>query len=154
MKTLSWTTVDKSTWPAGPWHNEPDKLQWQDEATGFPCLIHRGPSGALCGYVAVSPGHSAYGKNYDDVGVTCHGGLTFASACQSTTDPSSGICHIVEPSEQDNVWWLGFDCAHLGDKVPYMPPYINSYGEVDIYRDIAYVQRECADLARQLKELS
>lgn len=48
MDTREYRTIDKSD---GEWKDEPDKIQWQDEATGFPCLIVRGPSGALCGYV-------------------------------------------------------------------------------------------------------
>lgn len=57
MKT--WTTVDKSDWPTGEWHQEPDKAQWIDQATGLDCLIVRGPFGALCGYVGV-PQSSPY----------------------------------------------------------------------------------------------
>lgn len=56
---------DKSLWERGPWDAEPDKAQWSDEDTGYPCLILRGPSGALCGYVGVSNDHPAYGLNYN-----------------------------------------------------------------------------------------
>jgi hypothetical protein len=74
--------VDKSDWKSrGKWDNEPDKIQWQDEVTGFPCLIVRGPHGALCGYVGVAPGHPLHGKEYDDAEVDVHGGLTFAHGC-------------------------------------------------------------------------
>lgn len=45
--------VDKSGWARGVWDSEPDKIQWQDAETGLPCLIVRGPVGALCGYVGV-----------------------------------------------------------------------------------------------------
>lgn len=78
MEALEYRTVDKSNWGNGPWQNEPDKCQWRDEATGLPCLIVRGPSGALCGYVGVSEGHPAFGKDYDSVAADVHGGLTFA----------------------------------------------------------------------------
>ena len=57
--------VDKSQWGDGPWQSEPDKIQWQDAATGLPCLIVRGPVGALCGYVGVPKTHPAYGLHYD-----------------------------------------------------------------------------------------
>lgn len=57
--------IDKSQWGDGPWQSEPDKIQWQDEATGLPCLIVRGPVGALCGYVGVPKTHPAYGLHYD-----------------------------------------------------------------------------------------
>lgn len=61
METSENRDVDKTGWGPGPWNDEPDKRQWQDEATGLPCLIVRGPVGALCGYVGVPPDHPAYG---------------------------------------------------------------------------------------------
>lgn len=65
MQRIEYRTQDKSDWPRGPWDNEPDKIQWQDEVTGLPCLIVRGPVGALCGYVGVPKSHPAYGLSYD-----------------------------------------------------------------------------------------
>lgn len=65
METSEHRDVDKSGWGPGPWNDEPDKRQWQDEATGLPCLIVRSPVGALCGYVGVPPDHPAYGLSYD-----------------------------------------------------------------------------------------
>ena len=78
--------VDKSEWPRGEWDQEPDKIQWQDEATGLPCLIVRGPVGALCGYVGVPSGHPLHGKDYDNVSLEAHGGITFASGCAKVGD--------------------------------------------------------------------
>lgn len=83
--------IDKSGWSTGPWSDEPDKMQWPDAATGLPCLIVRGPHGALCGYVGVSDAHPLHGKGYDDVPVgddyehSPHGGLTFARGCSHPT---------------------------------------------------------------------
>lgn len=65
METKEYRTIDKDGWGPGPWQDEPDKRQWQDEATGLPCLIVRGPSGALCGYVGISKEHPAFGLSYD-----------------------------------------------------------------------------------------
>lgn len=64
MNTIEYTTIDKSTWGPGPWQDEPDKIQYVDEATGLPCLIVRNGKeiGALCGYVGVLPGHPLHGK--------------------------------------------------------------------------------------------
>lgn len=42
MQCREYTTKDKSDWPRGEWDNEPDKVQFQDEATGLPCLIIEG----------------------------------------------------------------------------------------------------------------
>lgn len=65
METIENHTYDKAGWGEGPWQSEPDKRQWQDEATGLPCLIVRGPVGALCGYVGVPLEHPAYGLSCD-----------------------------------------------------------------------------------------
>lgn len=70
------------------------------------------------------------------------------------------ICHTVEPGEADDVWWLGFDCAHAGDL---SPKYASLMAEIAIergalprqrnetYRDLAFVTRECERLAAQIK---
>jgi hypothetical protein len=171
MAERSWTTVDKSEWGDGPWTGEPDKIQWVDAATGLDCLIHRGPSGALCGYVGVPQGHPAYGVGYDDVRNSdgeypdVHGGLTYAAACMDTDDESHGICHVPEPGRPHDVWWLGFDCGHFSDLMPGLvarerimareletkgikwpeSPYGSTYKTVD------YVREEVANLASQLR---
>jgi hypothetical protein len=191
--------VDKSEWGPGEWQDEPDKIQWQDADTGLPCLIVRGPSGSLCGYVGVAPGHPMHGKHYDAVDVEVHGGLTFARGCADMTrekweiwrkkllarrleaerypegDASrylrewtaclddfdawqarakaSFICHVAAPGEADPVWWLGFDTAHLGDVSPAARFRAAWDDPDDRYRTVAYVERECRELAAQLKAM-
>lgn len=152
MQTLEYHSQDKSQWPEGPWKHEPDKVQWRDGATGLPCLIVRGPVGALCGYVGVSRDHPFYGLNYDNeaIAVEIHGGLTFASKCQEKGGEEGAICHKVDPGEDDDVWWLGFDCAHARDFCPkHDRP--DRYPR-DSYKDIAFVTREVEALAKQLAE--
>src|SRR5207244_1179897 len=84
--------IDKSSWARGQWDIEPDKIQWPDEATGLPCLIVRGPIGALCGYVGVPKGHPLHGIDYSQTIpgsqgnrpeglLNVHGGVTFADHC-------------------------------------------------------------------------
>lgn len=132
---------------AGPWSDEPDKVQWIDEATDLDCLIVRNHMGALCGYVGLPPGHSLHGLGYGEIDedVDVHGGLTYAAPCQE----DGTICHVPEPGRPADVWWFGFDCAHAGDIVPDFR--FTFHG--DTYRDIAYVRAECAALAAQLCEL-
>lgn len=152
--------LDKSGWERGPWDDEPDKAQWSDEATGLPCLIVRHRRGNLCGYVGVPNGHPWYGKDYDNCEVLgddpypdVHGGLTFAGPCQHSDDPSRFICHVPAPGEPDDVWWLGFDCAHAWDysSMSDDPAWRARWARepVEVYRDFSYVQRECAKLAAQ-----
>lgn len=158
MQTKQWTTVDKSEWNRGAWDSEPDKMQWQDEDTGMPCFIVRGPSGALCGYVGVSEAHLFHGKNYDDIctkdgkHIDVHGGLTFADRCQPTEDESRHICHTPDEGDLDNVWWFGFDCAHIGDLCPSYSHRVGDYG-YDTYKTLAYVKSQVRYLARQLAEV-
>lgn len=162
---IEYRTIDKSGWITGPWTSEPDKRQWRDPDTGLPCLIVRGPVGALCGYVGVHPDHPFHGLGYyhsdwdedappltpaqvaiNDLDV--HGGLTFAKGCGHSEDPSRGICHIPAPGEPDNVWWFGFDCSHCDDLAPGMNDY--GFGRRGVYRDIAYVTEQVTSLAGQI----
>lgn len=162
MEHLTWSTVDKSSWGDGPWQGEPDKEQWQDEATGLACLVKRSHfGGSLCGYVGVPEGHPWHGKGYseleDVVGV--HGGLTYADLCQEDGPEGETICHIPGPGEPEPLWWVGFDCGHAFDFAPGMaareramgiPPMPDFKGLPRVtYRTIAYVKSECAALARQ-----
>jgi hypothetical protein len=151
METKTYITVDKTGWQPGPWKNEPDKVQWQDEATGLPCLAVRNHMGAWCGYVGVAEGHKYFDKHYDEAnrdGVSVHGGLTFARFCYPNPNEAEDICHVPGEGEPDRVWWLGFDCAHHKDLCPADTSGMFRRGT---YRDLAYVQGECRSLALQLK---
>jgi hypothetical protein len=164
MKTES-LIIDKSTWGAGPWENEPDRFEW--EHLGFPCLAVRNESGCWCGYVAVPPTHPLHGKDYDDVDVGVHGGLTYANKCQGH------ICYVPKPGEPDDVWWFGFDCAHSGDFRPEYHSRFIHYGypfsselydharaikantwTVDVYRTLEYVREQTETLVQQLQKAS
>lgn len=141
-KTIEAPTIDKSSWGPGPWQSEPDRVEF--EHAGFPCLMLRQPRlGHWCGYVAVPPGHPWHGKGYDDVDARAHGGLTYAEKC------SGGVCHVPKPGEPDDVWWLGFDCAHLGDFSPVGNSQPYAFGSPEEYRDAEWVRREVERLAAQ-----
>jgi len=157
-----WTTIDKTGWPQrGAWDDEPDKVQWIDEETGLDCLIVRGPSGSLCGYVGVPESHPDYEKGYDQVEVRnrlpssdeddkwleVHGGLTFSDKCRPVEDESKGICHTGNVANKV-VWWFGFDCAHLGDISPSYESNMVDYNSS--YKGIGYVKREVSNLAFQI----
>lgn len=137
------------------WETELDRRHWIDRETGLDCLIVRNPHCKnLCGYVGVPKGHPWYGREYEECDADVHGGLTFASKCQH----GGKICHGVEKDGEianDDVWWLGFDCAHGGDLVPGVIESLRaigplaSYHDNEVYRNIAYVERECRSLAKQ-----
>lgn len=132
------------------WETEPNHVEF--EHLGMPCIIHRNDFGAWCGYVAVSKNHPAYKRDYDELqDIDVHGGLTYSEKCQGS------ICHKTD--KDDDVWWLGFDCAHFDDLVPYtnLPSEIREKifsPTLGIYRDQEYVTAETKRLAEQLAELS
>lgn len=156
METIAYRTFDKSGWGNGPWQDEPDKKQWMDEATGYPCLIVRNRGGALCGYVGVPYGHPCFQADYNQVDVDVHGGLTFADYCDPNADESRHICHKTDGD--DRVWWLGFDCAHYGDISPAYEALHRELGlrlrdGYETYKSFQYVTAQVRKLAEQLKAL-
>lgn len=163
VETRTWhnPTLDRTDWAAGPWDTEPDKIQYQDEATGYPCLIVRNRYGALCGYTGIPDTHPWHGHDYTDLPaqIEVHGGLTFAGPCHDHPDEGRGICHIAAPGEPDNVWWYGYDCAHHLDIAPGMDATLRTIGAApetrpmrsgEAYRDVTYVKAQNALLAAQL----
>ena len=135
---------NKASWGPGPWWDEPDRVEFRH--AGLVCLIVRNTRlGNLCGYVAVPPEHPLYGCHYENVEVEVHGGLTYSDKCHEH------ICHVPEPGEPDDVWWLGFDCAHGDDLVPAIA---STFGVLEDgsqhYRDLACVRRQTEWLADQL----
>ena len=58
----------------------------------------------LCGYVGLPKTSKFYKKNYDDIPIDCHGGLTYGSnQLFGQNDPDT--------------FWIGYDCAHYGDSI-------------------------------------
>ena len=135
--------------PGGPWIEEPDRVEWRYR--GFPCLMVRNRLGVWCGYVAVLRGHPWYDK--EDCPAEAHGGITYGDRCQGK------ICHSPQPGESDDVWWIGFDCAHAWDVIPELLKY-SSHGHRrwppedsdTTYKDLAWVTAEVERLADQAME--
>ena len=149
----TFTFIDKAAWKRGPWDSEPDKIVWVDKATGLDCMIHRGPGGALCGYVGVSEGHPLFKRVYHDVHAPVHGGLTFSAPCSEDgcEITGRGICHDPQPGRPEHVWWFGFDCAHSFDYAPGFALYGFASPD-DEYRDIEYLVGEVQGLAANIKD--
>lgn len=154
MSERTYATIDKSSWGEGAWQDEPDKVQFIDEATGMPCLaVRQAHSGHWCGYVGVHSEHPLRGRSYDDEAVyslEVHGGITFAGGC-SPGDEATSVCHVPEPGEPDDVWWLGFDCMHAWDLSPAMAARYPDLQDAETrYKTLGFVRDECAHLASQL----
>lgn len=120
-------------------------LEKKFEAHGLECAVLRnGAMGHLCGYVSLPKEHPWYGMRYGKIEKldncpTVHGGITYSENKLPCSDSEDG-------------WWLGFDCAHAGDYVPYMP-------SIELYESYAHewtleeVIEETRNFARQLSEV-
>jgi hypothetical protein len=81
----------------------PYRIEREWEHAGLKCAVVQAiPGGHRCGYVRVPPGHAAHGKDYNDVSVEVHGGLTFGEIEPCAHDDGAGF-------------WFGFDCCHAWD---------------------------------------
>lgn len=60
-----------------------------------------------CCYIKIPEEHEYYKKDYDDIDIYCHGGLTYSK--ESLLDFEKG-------------WFIGWDYAHLGDYHPLVEP--------------------------------
>lgn len=128
------------------------------EYKGYPCVILFQSMGFRCGYVGLPKDNQYYGKEYDDIPVNCHCGLTYSS--------STLFCQ-----EDKNTWWIGFDCGHACDgfdlekikeyfadneEVMKAMTYMRSYHEMinkDYdFRTLEYVKEECKKIVDQLIE--
>jgi len=144
---------EKASWGPGPWQDEPDRVPW--EHAGLPCILRRNLFGAWCGYVGVPPGHpcrAKIGRDAETRQLDAHGGITYTAECHGC------VCHEPKPGEAEDLWWLGFDCAHAGDTQPALDqmlrrhesPSMLRFLEGDHYWTLAEVKVETERLAEQL----
>jgi len=76
------------------------------EYKGFQCCVILQYLGHRCGYVNVGK-TSLKGKYYNDIGIWCHGGITYSSQT------------LVGHEESPDDWWIGWDYEHYGDANDY-----------------------------------
>jgi hypothetical protein len=125
---------------------KPHAIEREWEHSGLKCaVVMNGEHGHRCGYVRVPPQHSQYAKDYSDVDVVVHGGLTFGA---------------IEPCahEDGTGFWFGFDCNHCDDasyEPGFEPPYWARYFSSSIkdskqhWWTFAEVEAETERLAEQ-----
>lgn len=149
----------RSQLPEGPWMAEPDRQEFK--AYGFNCLVARAyGTFALCGYVGIPKSHPLYGATFNELDeIDVHGGLTHSEKCVEH------ICHLSE--NEEDLWWLGFDCAHTFDLCPGVMAFLKDSQSIpeDLrkeqmefntqkhYWTFFEVKKETERLARQLDEL-
>ncbi len=153
-----WTSDEKLRFCGyGEWVEESDVVEI--EYIGYQALImrvlKREPfceeeayfGGHLCGYIRIPDDHPHYGKDFRDLGLDCHGGITF--------------------NEIHEQHWMGFDCSHMGDQVPTMKklnidlPELRIMQEIrsnlgivgllaPVYRNMYFCIQECTSIIDQL----
>ena len=119
---------------------------WTTKA-GYQATVKIMPQGHRCGYVTLPDGHPCVGKDYNDLAIQVHGGLTYGDGAT-----------------------FGFDCAHYCDK-PDMDlmskdfkQVYEKYGKPEYvcYLDPSYFPtvktldfciEQCESMAAQFKEL-
>jgi len=123
----------------------------------FRCVIIGQKIGHRCGYIAIPKEHELYGKDYDEIDISVHGGLTYASYSEGEYPVKS----------EKSVYWIGFDCAHYMDGRDL--ELIKSFGEDDIdvknmlelerkypiggeIRTVEYVENELIEMVNQIKK--
>jgi hypothetical protein len=157
MENLEWRVIDKKTWGPGPWQDEPDKEQWVDKETGFPCLLVRNDAGSLCGYVGVAEGHPWHSRRFEEINPVpgVHREMSYSNLCQPAPE-GEGVCHEAAPNEPDELWWVGFHCANLWDLQPGYRATLETvlptilHGRLfkgQTYRTAEYVKEQCTLLA-------
>lgn len=118
------------------WLTEPNSKEF--EYKGYKCfIVRKRHSGSLCGYVEIPNGHALHRKDYQDIDILCHGGLTYSDNFNCLTKETT-----------DN-WYLGFDCAHYLDLVPNIPILGG-----EIYRNMEYVTKELENIVNQIIGMS
>jgi hypothetical protein len=170
--------LPKSQWGKGPWQDEPDHLEWDDQETGLRCMIEREIYfGTLCGYVGIGPTHPAYEIHHDGASFeeaklyreSLRANL-FSGNVVTRPEPIPGVGEIVHSIkvhggltfsgkivDGSTLWYFGFDCCHAFDVMPFRWKEFDDVRKKSNfkieYRTIDYVKGECHELARQLKVL-
>lgn len=128
------------------------------EYKGYPCVVLFQPAGYRCGYVGLPKDNQYYEKDYNDIPVDCHGGLTYAD-------------RVLSYQDDKDVWWIGFDCGHACDgfdidklkeyyadndevmkTINYMHGYHMMVNKEHEFRTFDYVKEECKKIVDQLME--
>ena len=141
-------------WGYGEWVEEPDEVIFEYE--GWKCRIRRPGGGYLCGYICIPENNKYYLKDFDEIDIEVHGGITYS-----------------EKKEEGN--WIGFDCAHINDYTPHTKRMYQTIPEMTkiredsekrmeklgitstipkpTYKNIAFCIQQCQSMVDQLKAL-
>jgi hypothetical protein len=122
--------------------DRPEDVLAKGEHLGFQWVVVHNGMGYRCGYVRVPLGHPWHGKDYNDLNVEVHGGVSFAEADVPCDAPGT-----------DTDWWIGFDCAHAFDapdpELTLVLPDQRLSLSIGVVRTQAYAEAECHSLCQQ-----
>ncbi|MCK5600376.1 hypothetical protein KAR91_00800 [Candidatus Pacearchaeota archaeon] len=108
---------------------------------GLRCRVLDSPVASYNGYVALTKDHPDHGKDYDDIRVNVHGGLTFSQ--HGSDDERDG--EVLFPNE--SLYWVEFDTAHSGDWLSYSPQLGGRKWSVeDVAKETEYLAKQLSDL--------
>lgn len=99
------------------------------EYKGFPCVVVMQAAGFRTGYVGLGRNNRYYKVRYNEIPVSCHGGLTYSDS------------YLVDQNDKD-MWWIGYDTNHYGDGKDYD-------SAMWLFREY----KESLDMLNRLKEL-
>jgi len=108
---------------------------------GLRCRVLDSPVSTYNGYVALTKDHPDHGKNYDEINVNVHGGLTFSE--HGSEDERDG--EILFPDK--SLYWVGFDTAHSGDWMSYAPQRGGrKWSLEDVSKETEYLAKQLSDI--------
>jgi hypothetical protein len=117
------------------------------EYKGYTFVVFQHPrSGHLNGYVELKLIDEELLDQNQINKLDCHGGITY----------QGNLDWIFKTPKAK---YIGFDCAHLGDKTPFVDAIFPNFGFGDlicpseVWRDEAYIEENCKSLIDQLIEL-
>lgn len=110
------------------------------EYKGYTFIVHQDRDyGHLSGFIQIKPIDDF---DYKIFNLECHGDITY-----------QGILDFLFDNSKNK--YIGFDCAHFGDKQPFLDAQMPSYlvDSSTVWRDEAYVEENCKSIIDQLIEL-
>lgn len=92
-------------------------------------------------YIKIPKNHKYYNKDYDEIDIDVHGGLTYSK-------------HYLYTSENEKLdgWFIGWDYAHLGDYLGYEEMYPSFLEMKEKKWTTKEIQKEVYEFCKQLKE--
>lgn len=86
-----------------------------------------------CAYVKVPKSHPFFKQRDNNIRISCHGGITYAS----------NFLYGDEQSKKSETWWIGWDYAHWSDYVGYGTTWVSEsdrkWTTQEIYQEVINV---------------